>query len=140
MEMVHFKNPKGINNDTAFGVGSLGYMHIPQERFCMLGWHWVFDFRDDVIQTILENPFGSDIPIQACQVCMRRWHAKGRVHIGTLTNEAVFWPGDFRPHHERMIKGYLRSRAPLLRDEPTRTTPDGLPCNRRDNRWTDATK
>ena len=117
MQQVRFFNPVGSNDATASGPGAPGYKWNPQERFCMLGWHWVCDFRDDVIQTVLERHIGSDLPIQACQSCMRRWHSTGRVHIGTLTNAAVFWMGDFRPRHMRRIERWLYNRAPLLRDE-----------------------
>ena len=121
MNEVHFYNPAGLNDATASGVGSPGYRYRPQERFCVLGWHWVPDSKDNVVQTVMERSTASDLPIQACQSCMRRWYATGRVHVGSLTNNAVFWLGDFRPRHMRRIERWLNSRAPLLRDEKANT-------------------
>jgi hypothetical protein len=106
--LTHFRNPEGLNNYTAS-------THPPSERFCMLGWHWKLDFRDDVIMTIIERPLGRDTQIQACQSCMRHWHATDRVFVGTLSGVALLREYSFRPKHLKRIDRWIRNNARWMR-------------------------
>lgn len=115
---VTFVMPIGGNQSTSSGNGAFLVRWKRHERFCMLGWHWVDDsFGHNVVRTVCNGvyrwPHG--MPVQACQKCMRHWHATGRVHVGSLSRTATFLASDFRARHLARIELW-NNRAPMIKD------------------------